>query len=101
MAFAQFYYDPALEFEKLLDEDTAAGGGSEAHGQVQAVAPIAAGGDAKVAKSTEHGAIVRSTSMTAAEPQPEQGDRWFGEGLLRRCASTGSIHGGTHPGVPK
>ncbi|EIW63944.1 uncharacterized protein TRAVEDRAFT_67885 [Trametes versicolor FP-101664 SS1] len=100
MAFAQFYYDPALEFEKLLDEDT--GGVSAAQAQAQAsAAPIATAGDAKVAKSTDHGAIARSTSMTAAEPQPEQSDRWFGEGLLRRCASTGSIHGGTHPGIPK
>lgn len=122
MAFAQFYYDPALEFEKLLDEDT--GGVSAAQAQAQAsAAPIATAGDAKVAKSTDHGAMyavhalswrlhtscinhhwpcsARSTSMTAAEPQPEQSDRWFGEGLLRRCASTGSIHGGTRPGIPK
>ncbi|KAL1951128.1 hypothetical protein VTO73DRAFT_277 [Trametes versicolor] len=97
MAFAQFYYDPALEFEKLLDEDTGGGAGAQAQAST---APIAAG-DAKVAKSTDHGVIARSTSMTATEPQPEQNDRWFGEGLLRRCASTGSIHGGTHPGVPK
>lgn len=53
MAFAQFYYDPALEFEKLLDEDT--GGGSEA-GQAPA-APIAAAGDAKAAKCTEQGVM--------------------------------------------
>lgn len=54
MAFAQFYYDPALEFEKLLDEDT--GGVSAAQAQASA-APIAAPGDARVAKSTDHGVM--------------------------------------------
>ncbi len=56
MAFAQFYYDPALEFEKLLDED-GTGGASEAHSGETPAAPIAAAGDAKVAKSTDHGVM--------------------------------------------
>ncbi|KAI0639984.1 hypothetical protein C8Q77DRAFT_1152904 [Trametes polyzona] len=109
MAFAQFYYDPALEFEKLLDDDVpapvvpanahsnkASGGGGDTSAAVKGPASAAGPGGAM------------SASM-GAEPQPGQDcsghawspSRWFSEGLLRRRASTGSINGGPHPGIPK
>ncbi|KAI0828933.1 hypothetical protein BC628DRAFT_1361342 [Trametes gibbosa] len=113
MAFAQFYYDPALEFERMLDDDGAPAeppaaliGGGGRPSSIAAGSPQGSDGAAAAAsKSTGSGAIVRSASMSASEtrmpPQELQGRRWIGEGLLKRCASTGSVNGGLHPGIPK
>ncbi|KAH9897834.1 hypothetical protein C8Q73DRAFT_682738 [Cubamyces lactineus] len=92
MAFAQYYYDPALEFERVLDDDS----------REAAVSSTAALADNCATKSMNTESITRSSSM-GGEPQPAQGggNRWFGDGLLKRRASTGSINGGSHPGVPK
>ncbi|KAI0334363.1 hypothetical protein GY45DRAFT_1367554 [Cubamyces sp. BRFM 1775] len=96
MAFAQYYYDPALEFERALDDD------SREAGAMLTTAALADNGPAAAAKAKSTEMITRSSSM-GVEPQPTQGcgGRWFGDGLLKRRASTGSINGGSHPGVPK
>ncbi|KAI0652429.1 hypothetical protein C8Q79DRAFT_1005629 [Trametes meyenii] len=117
MAFAQFYYDPALEFERMLEDDGSSGPGTNAQAGSIAPAPgipsVAgpfppAAADAQVpaaaaalAKDCGAGAITRAASIAAGETHPSQGSRWFGEGLLKRRASTGSVHAGSHPGVPK
>ncbi|KAI8990588.1 hypothetical protein BD414DRAFT_484113 [Trametes punicea] len=100
MAFAQFHYDPALEFERLLEDD---GTESTLNAALVDGPPRVAGPTATKSKST--GAITRPTS-TRGERCPPRGvttqSRWFGEGLVkRRAATTGSMNGGSHPVVPK
>ncbi|KAI0673704.1 hypothetical protein C8Q78DRAFT_1076685 [Trametes maxima] len=115
MAFAQFYYDPALEFEKMLEDDGS--GPTPAHpgsivsppgiaGVAGPSVPADAGAQVPAgaaAKGCSAGAITRAASIAVGETHASQGmaSRWFGEGLLKRRASTGSVHGGSHPGVPK
>ncbi|KAI0660639.1 hypothetical protein C8Q70DRAFT_1105439 [Cubamyces menziesii] len=96
MAFAQYYYDPALEFERALDDE------SRDVSTSSTTATLLADNCAANLKSQSTELITRSSSL-GGEPQPTQGggSRWFGEGLLKRRASTGSINSGSHPGVPK
>ncbi|KAI0360999.1 hypothetical protein OH77DRAFT_1468065 [Trametes cingulata] len=105
MTFAQFYYDPALEFEKLLDDDDGPDSQQAAPAGAAAAVPAKIQGTGAMYDALSPPSVKRTRTTSAnpdsEQPSQERASRWFGSGFLRRRASTGSIHGGSHPGVPK
>ncbi|OSD06252.1 hypothetical protein PYCCODRAFT_1432065 [Trametes coccinea BRFM310] len=104
MAFAQFYYDPALEFERLLDEDCE----STANAALVDVRVGAPGRAAGVAGATDRSKstseVTTGPAAVDGAPRPSQGEpsRWFGDGFMKRRATTGgSVNSGSHPCIPK
>ncbi|KAI9068704.1 hypothetical protein FKP32DRAFT_1672002 [Trametes sanguinea] len=104
MAFAQFYYDPALEFERLLEDDgESSASANAALVDVSAPRRMPAGVAGAQNKSRSTGEVTRPATVDGEPRSPGQGStsRWFGDGFLKRRATTGPVNGGSHPCIPK